>query len=75
MQDFSKRIGFVASLHQVTGYSSGVNGKNQAKKKEKPPVRCSEEAFRHGEEVRHGEGCFSPRQRESLMKKPFLSSS
>ena len=27
MQDFSKRIGLVASLHQVTGYSSGVNGK------------------------------------------------
>ena len=27
MQDFSKRIGLVASLHQVTGYSSSVNGK------------------------------------------------
>ena len=27
MQGFSKIIGLVASLHQVTGYSSGVNGK------------------------------------------------
>ena len=33
MQDFSKRIGLVASLHQVTSYSSCVDGKNQAKKK------------------------------------------
>ena len=33
MQDFSKRIGLVALLHEVAGYSSGVNGKNQAKKK------------------------------------------
>ena len=33
MQDFDKRIGLVTSLHKVTGYSSGVNGKNQAKKK------------------------------------------
>ena len=33
MQDFDKRIGLVTSLHQVTGYSSSVNGKNQAMKK------------------------------------------
>ena len=55
MQDFSKIIGLVASLHQVTSYSLGVNGKNQAKKKEKPRVRHGEEVVRRGEDVRHGE--------------------
>ena len=62
MQDLSKRIGLVASLHQVTSYSWSVNGKNQAKKKEKPWVRHSEEV------VRRGEGCCLPLQRESWRK-------
>ena len=65
MQDFSKKVGLVASLHQVTSYFSSVNGKNPAKKKEKPWVRHSEEVVRRGEEVHHGEGCCLPRQRES----------
>ena len=45
MQDFSKRIGLVAPLNQVTGYSSSVNGKNKAKKKEQPWFHRCEEAF------------------------------
>ena len=74
VQDFSTRIELVASLHQVTGYSSSVNGKNQAKKKEKPRVCCNEEALHHGEEVHHGEGYCSQRQRGHWMKKPFSGS-
>ena len=65
MQDFSKRIGLVAPLNQVIGYSSNINGKNQEKKKEKPRVHYSEEALRRGEEVRHSKGCCSPRRRSS----------
>ena len=58
MQDFSTRIGLVASLHQVTSYSSGVNEKtNQAKLKENPRLYRSEEALCHDEKVRHEEGC------------------
>ena len=52
----------------MTGYSSGVNGKNKAKKKAKSQVFYGEEAVCHGEEVRHGEGCYSPRRRGSWMK-------
>ena len=40
----------------MTYYSSGVNGKNQAKKKKKSRVHCNEEAVRSSEEVvSHGE--------------------
>ena len=46
----------------MTGYSSCVNGKNQAKKKEKVRIRRSEE------EICRGEGCCSPRQKGSWMK-------
>ena len=33
MQDLCKRIGLVTLLQKVIGYFSGVNGKNQSKKK------------------------------------------
>ena len=59
----------------MTCFSLGVNGKNQAKKKEKPQVCRIEEAFVtvkaiafRDEEVRHGEGCYSLRRRGSWMK-------
>ena len=39
----------------MTSYSSNVNGKNQAKSKEKSRVDHDEEALRHGEDIRHGE--------------------
>ena len=37
-------------ITQVTDYSSGVNGENQTKKKEKSRVRRSEEVLYYGEE-------------------------
>ena len=78
MQDFSKRIGLVTSLHQVTGYSSVVNGKNlgftaaamkrfvMAKEKIQIPVSGCQ-----GEEALYsGEDCCSLQQRENICLYP-----
>ena len=43
----------VTSLQQVTGYSLGVNGKNQVKLKEKSRVHHGEEDVLRGEDVFH----------------------
>ena len=52
---FFYRIGLVASLRQVTGYSSGVNGKNKTKLKEKFEAHHGKEAIRSDEDIHHGE--------------------
>ena len=52
----------------MTSYSSGVNGKNQAKFKEKSRVHHYEDVVLRSEDVRHGEGYCSPQRRESCLK-------
>ena len=53
----------------MTGYSSNVNGKNQAKLKEKFRVDHDEEDLRRDEDVRHRE-VVARRSKEEADEKP-----